>query len=104
MINNNLFVYGKLCSIETRLELLNRVIYSTPKTLNGYNSSGTLVIENETYKYAFEDSSSYIIGQLIQLTPDEFLEIDIWETNAYVRKEIILSDGIVAWMYVKNEN
>ena len=44
-----------------------------------------------------------IQGLLIELTPEELEKLDVYETDAYKRKEVELTDGKKAWVYL-NKN
>ena len=98
-----LFVYGALTSRETRKNVIGRDVSGIPATLDGYDDSNMVTIENESYPAAEKNIECLIQGLLIEVTPEELEKLDAWETDAYRRKEVELTDGIKAWIYL-NKN
>ena len=99
----NLFVYGALTAGETRKDVLGRDVPGIPATLDGYDGSKTITIENESYPVAEKNTECSIQGLLVEVTPEELEKLDTWETDAYRRKEVELTNGIKAWVYL-NKN
>jgi len=97
-----LFVYGTLIDDETRKNILKRSVLGTPATLDGYNLE-EIIIENESYPAAEKRSGCLIKGLLIEITPEELERLDIYETDAYKRREVELTNGKKAWVYI-NKN
>ena len=98
-----LFVYGALTTGETRKDVLGRDVSGTPATLDGYDGSKMVTIENESYPAAEKNIECSIQGLLIELTPEELEKLDVYETDAYKRKEVELTNGKKAWVYL-NKN
>ena len=99
----NLFVYGTLTTGETLKNILGRVVHSMPATLDGYDGSKTITIENESYSAAEKNTECSIQGLLVEVTPEELEKLDVYETDAYRRKEVGLTNGEKAWVYL-NKN
>ena len=99
----NLFVYGTLTTGETLKNILGRFVHSMPATLDGYDGSKTITIENESYPAAEKNTECSIQGLLIEVTSEELERLDAWETDAYKRKEVELTNGEKAWVYL-NKN
>jgi len=99
----NLFVYGTLTTGETLKNILGRGVPSMPATLDGYDGSKTITIENESYPAAEKNTECSIQGLLIEVTSEELERLDAWETDAYKRKEVELTNGEKAWVYL-NKN
>ena len=99
----NLFVYGTLATGETLKNILGRDVPGMPDTLEGYDGSKTITIENESYPAAEKNTECSIQGLLVEITPEELEKLDAWETDAYRRKEVELTNGIKAWIYL-NKN
>jgi len=97
-----LFVYGTLIDDETRKNILKRSVLGTPAMLDGYNLE-EIIIENESYPAAEKRSGCLIKGLLIEITPEELERLDIYETDAYKRREVELTNGKKAWVYI-NKN
>ena len=98
-----LFVYGTLATGETLKNILGRDVPDMQATLDGYDGSKTITIENESYPAAEKNTECSIQGLLVEITPEELEKLDAWETDAYRRKEVELTNGIKAWIYL-NKN
>ena len=96
------FVYGTLTNYKTRKNILGRDVPGIPTTLDGYDDSKIITIENESYPTAEKNIECSIKGLLIELTPEEISKLDDYETDAYKREEVELTNGIKAWIYLKN--
>ena len=97
------FVYGTLADSKIRKSILNRDVPATPSTLAGYDGSKTITIENESYFAAVKNPQSTTKGFVIELTAEDILKLDIYETDAYKKREVTLVDGTKAWVYL-NQN
>ena len=98
-----LFVYGTLATGETLKNILGRDVPGIPATLDDYDGSKTVTIENESYPAAEKKKKHSIRGLLVEVTPEELEKLDVWETDAYRRKEVGLTNGKKAWVYL-NKN
>jgi len=96
------FVYGTLTDSITRKNVLGGEIPGETATLEGYDSSKRITIENESYPVAEKNSHGSITGVVIELTSEEISKLDEYETDAYKREEVVLTDGKKAWVYIKN--
>ena len=99
----NLFVYGTLTTDEALKNVIGRDVLGIPARLDGYDGSKTITIENESYPVAEKNTECSIQGLLVEITPEELEKLDAWETDAYRRKEVELTNGIKAWIYL-NKN
>jgi gamma-glutamylcyclotransferase (GGCT)/AIG2-like uncharacterized protein YtfP len=99
----NLFVYGTLAIGETLKNILDRDVPGTPATLDGYDGSKMVIIESESYPAAEKNIECSIQGLLIEITSEELQKLDVYETDAYKRKEVELTSGKKAWVYL-NKN
>lgn len=98
------FVYGTLMDEKIRYEVLGRKIPGIPATLDGFDGSKTIIIENESYHAAEKNSECYIKGLTIELTSEEILKLDAYETDAYKREEVELTNGQSAFIYVNKKS
>jgi gamma-glutamylcyclotransferase (GGCT)/AIG2-like uncharacterized protein YtfP len=98
-----LFVYGTLATGETRKNILDRDVPGIPATLDGYDGSKMVTIDSEHYPAAEKNTECSIQGLLIEVTSEDLEKLDFYETDAYKRKEVELSNGIKAWIYL-NKN
>ena len=97
------FVYGTLTSDKILKNIIGRCPTSIPATLDGYDGSKMITIENESYPAAEKNTEYSIQGLLVEVTPEELEKLDAWETDVYRRKEVELTNGIKAWIYL-NKN
>jgi len=99
----NLFVYGTLAIDEILKNILDRDVSGISVTLDGFDGSKMIIIENESYPAAEKNIECSIQGLLIEVTSEELEKLDIYETDAYKRKEVELTNGKKAWIYL-NKN
>ena len=99
----NLFVYGTLAIGETLKNILDRDVPGISATLDGYDGSKMVIIESESYPAAEKNIECSIQGLLIEITSEELQKLDVYETDAYKRKEVELTNGKKAWVYL-NKN
>ena len=99
----NLFVYGTLAIGETLKNILDRDVPGISATLDGYDGSKMVIIESESYPAAEKNIECSIQGLLIEVTSEELEKLDVYETDAYKRKEVELTNGKKAWIYL-NKN
>ena len=97
------FVYGTLMDEKIRYEVLGRKIHGISGTVDGYDGTKTIIIENESYPAAVKNSDCSIQGLLLEITDVELEKLDIYETDAYKREEVELTNGTKAWIYL-NKN
>ena len=100
----NLFVYGTLAIGETLKNILDRDVLGISATLDGYDGSKMVIIESESYPAAEKNIECSIQGLLIEITSEELQKLDVYETDAYKRKEVELTDGIKAWAYLNKSS
>tara|TARA_B100001146_G_scaffold8843_1_gene7352 strand:- start:36 stop:344 length:309 start_codon:yes stop_codon:yes gene_type:complete len=99
----NLFVYGTLAIGETLKNIIDRDVPGIPVRLDGYDGSKMVIIESESYPAAEKNIECSIQGLLIEVTSEELEKLDVYETDAYKRKEVELTNGKKAWIYL-NKN
>ena len=94
-----LFVYGTLRDPVVQQNIFGRVVPGVPDKLRGFRK-----IWLGIYPAILPDSADSIIdGLLLELTPEELLQGDIYETEDYQRIEVTLESGVVAWVYRANQ-
>lgn len=98
-MNSRLFAYGTLQSAEVQVRLFGRVLNGIPATLPGY-VLGKIEVEGEQYLVA-DEGNGEIAGTVYEVGPQDLVAADEYETNAYRRAEIVLSDGSRAWTYLR---
>jgi gamma-glutamylcyclotransferase (GGCT)/AIG2-like uncharacterized protein YtfP len=109
----SLFSYGTLQNQEIQKELFGRVLQGSRDSLKGYRAS-TIEIkdasipskgEPQTYLIALPSPNEQdkIEGVAFELTEQELLIADNYETEAYKRVQVVLESGKQAWVYVANK-
>jgi gamma-glutamylcyclotransferase (GGCT)/AIG2-like uncharacterized protein YtfP len=109
----HLFSYGTLQNTEVQKELFGRVLQGARDNLRGYRIS-TIEIKDEsihskggqkTYLIAIpsDNKSDMIHGAALEITEEELLIADNYETEAYKRVQVVLESGKQAWVYVANK-
>ena len=95
-----LFVYGTLLDEKIRRAVLGRPAPLTPGKLQGFSMS-SLTIDGTAYPVLVEDPSSNetIEGGYFEITDQELEKTDAYETSVYSRKQVLLKDGVKAWVY-----
>lgn len=95
-----LFVYGTLLESEVQRREIGRVTKSQKTTLKDFKKS-TVKIQGKTYPIAVETKGDSINGEIIEITPEELVKLDIYETKAYRRVKATTENGTQVWAYVK---
>ena len=93
-----LFVFGTLQEPDVQKEVMGRTIAGLSDTLEGYEI-GTVEIENETYPNIKESPGSSVDGVVLEVSPAELEKIDVYETDVYQRKRVVLKSGKETWVY-----
>ena len=94
-----LFVYGTLHEPEVQLRLIGRTLASSVDNLSGYERNFSLL---PPYPVAMPSENSSIQGHVLEVTPEELAQFDIYETEAYQRIRVNLQSGKNAWVYIGN--
>jgi gamma-glutamylcyclotransferase (GGCT)/AIG2-like uncharacterized protein YtfP len=93
-----LFVYGTLKQAKVQKEILGRTIQGIQVSLANYTKT-TIEIEGETYPFLKKQKDSYISGLILEISKEELLLLDEFETDAYIRKKKKLTNDTYAWVY-----
>lgn len=107
-----LFSYGTLQLEKVQLETFGRTLQGHPDTLVGYkkemirikvdavvNLSG--LEEHVAISYTGNEADR-VEGVVLSITPAELEHADDYETDDYIRTQVMLQSGTQAWVYVKN--
>lgn len=98
-MNEYLFAYGTLQDASLLQRLLGRTVPSRIAYAHGWVTQ-TIMVEGDLYLCAIR-GDGVLAGRLIEITRDELGALDEYETTAYDREELVLHDGVTAWIYVK---
>ena len=93
-----LFTYGTLRDPQVQNTVFGRVVQGAPDTLVGYRKS-EIMVDGVVHAIAVADAAEALPGQLIEVTPEELIEIDRYEGDDYQRIRVRLRSGRQAWVY-----
>ena len=109
-MNEYLFSYGTLQKEKVQLELFGRHLKGIKDILTGYKLS-TIEIKEESVLSKSEqqyhliaipsnDNSDIIEGIVFEISEEELLIADKYETDDYKRVNVVLQSGKEVWIYV----
>ena len=109
-MKENLFSYGTLQKDKVQLELFGRHLTGTKDILKGYKLS-SIEIKDESVLAKSEqryhliailskDNTDIIEGIVFEISEEELLIADKYETDDYKRVKVVLQSGKEAWIYV----
>ena len=96
-----IFAYGTLLDPNIQMEVLGRVLDGTTSSVAGYRVLSNYVVNGVWYPIAVKDVNSIVAGKWFEVADDEFIKLDEYETNDYIRAVLKTTDGIEVHMYVK---
>jgi hypothetical protein len=109
-----LFSYGTLQKEKVQLELFRRTLKGATDVLRGYKAveieiKDEDVLAKSAQKYHLiaipsKDKNDFINGVVFELTEEELLIADEYETEDYKRISSVLESGKRSWVYVAVEN
>jgi gamma-glutamylcyclotransferase (GGCT)/AIG2-like uncharacterized protein YtfP len=95
-----LFVYGTLQVPKVQESVFGRLVTGTPDILDGFARS-TIGFGELTYFIVVEQASASVEGLMLEITPEELISADRYETDAYRRFRVTLRSGKEVWVYGK---
>jgi gamma-glutamylcyclotransferase (GGCT)/AIG2-like uncharacterized protein YtfP len=96
----NLFVYGTLKDKSVRNNILGRNVESKPDVLYGYSLGIHPVLTS--YPVVFKSDDGVVYGEVFKVSEQEFELLDRYESQYYVKEDIILESDNKAKVYVVN--
>ena len=95
-----LFAYGTLRDPAIQQKLLARTLAGQADTLDGFELF-SVRLGRQTYPMIRPSSRANVsvAGTVFMIRPDELAILDDYETDAYLRVQITLRSGLVAWVY-----
>ena len=93
-----LFVYGTLQDPAVQQRLIGRTITGTPDVLDGYFKS-SMFMSDGIYPLVIPRHKQEVSGLVLEVTPEELLAMDVYETTAYRRVRVPLRSGRESWVY-----
>jgi gamma-glutamylcyclotransferase (GGCT)/AIG2-like uncharacterized protein YtfP len=109
-----LFSYGTLQKQKVQLELFGRILNGTKDVLKGYQLA-TIEINDEEVLSTSEqkyhliaipstNAEDFIEGMVFEISTEEVLRADEYETEDYKRIKVMLQSGKESWVYVSNSH
>lgn len=93
-----LFVYGTLQDAAVQQRLIGRTVSGTPDTLDGFFKSSMSMVEG-VYPLVIPRHGHEVQGMVLEVTIEELLAMDVYETSAYRRVRVPLRSGRETWVY-----
>ena len=93
-----LFVYGTLQDPAVQQRLIGRTVIGTPDTLEGFFKSSMSMTEG-IYPLVIPRHGHEVNGLVLEITLEELLAMDVYETSAYRRVRVPLRSGRETWVY-----
>lgn len=110
MRNEYLFSYGTLQKDKVQLETFGRLLKGTKDTLLGYKLSTIVIVDEDVLAKSGQEIhllampsevvTDRIDGVIYEITHQELLAADGYETDAYQRVRLRFESGQEAWIYV----
>ncbi len=95
-----LFVYGTLGNPAVQQRVMGREITGTPDTLDGWFKA-QITLGDGTFPIIIPNAGTSVDGLVLELSDEELLRTDIYETSAYRRRRVALRSGVEAWVYTE---
>ena len=110
MMNEYLFSYGTLQKDKVQLETFGRLLKGTKDSLAGYQLSTVVIVDEDVLAKSGQEihllaipsdvATDRIDGVIFEITLEELLAADGYETEAYQRVKLQFESGREAWIYV----
>lgn len=105
-----LFSYGTLQKDKVQLETFGRLLKGSKDTLHGYKLSTVVIVDEDVLAKSEQEihllaipselATDHIDGVIFEITHEELLAADGYETDAYKRVKLQFESGQEAWIYV----
>ena len=95
----NFFSYGTLQYPEIQKNVFGKILNSKIDSIEGYKVLNDYIIGDYIYPRLVKEHNGIVFGQLFTLTEHQIHLLDIYEGDAYIRKETLLNSGIIANVY-----
>jgi gamma-glutamylcyclotransferase (GGCT)/AIG2-like uncharacterized protein YtfP len=108
-MKERIFSYGTLQKEKVQLELFGRTLQGSNDTVSGYALSSIII--NDVSVVSKSEQTQHLIavagneddkinGMVFEITPQELMIADEYETDDYKRIKVTLDSGKQAWIYV----
>jgi gamma-glutamylcyclotransferase (GGCT)/AIG2-like uncharacterized protein YtfP len=97
---HNVFVYGTLRDSRVRRDILGYNPNAFPGSLKGFHLS-SIQLDGICYPILIEEigCQEKVSGEYFEVDDKGLALLDLYESEAYRRKEVTLEEGIKAWVY-----
>lgn len=99
-VQHLIFLYGLMMDPVVQKRVLGKIIRGKSDVLVGYKRD-KLLLNRVRYTTLVPEEGGLIEGQVYKVSREELHRIDLYETKAYRRIEVMLRSGTKAWTYVK---
>ena len=95
-----LFCYGTIADSKIQQKIIGRTVDLTKDTLKGFKLSN-ITLDDGMFLIVVRDNTSreVIEGYVLEITSQELVKFDAYETEAYKRSVVKLESGTKAWVY-----
>lgn len=101
-MKEELFIYGTLIEPDIQNKVIGRTIEGSSDILEGYKRT-TIRIFDTDYPDIVQEPGRHVSGLVIDVSPEELILIDGYETEWYKRKKVVLKSKKNAWVYQGNK-
>jgi len=108
--DQRLFSYGTLQLDAVQLSTFGRLLTGRPDSLPGFQQTMVKIEDPEVVATSGKThhpivshtgaAADSVIGMVFDVTVQELARADAYEVDDYVRREVTLSSGLRAWVYV----
>jgi len=89
---NQLFIYGTLLDKNVQQEVLGKSQDGKWGLVDNYILRRDWAVEGKAYPRLFPHSDGCVTGQIIEVTDEELILLDEYETDAYYRDKVHVKD------------
>lgn len=93
-----LFVYGTLQDPQVQQRIIGRVVSGTPDNLDGFFKS-QIFMSDGVFPLVIPRHGHTVAGMVLEVTAEELLKMDAYETSTYRRVRVPLRSGRESWLY-----
>ncbi|MBI4558309.1 MAG: gamma-glutamylcyclotransferase [Candidatus Hydrogenedentes bacterium] len=94
-----IFVYGTLMDASIQRRILGRTAEARPGTLHGYRK--TMVhVDGQGFPNIEAAEGHAVNGLILSVDTMSLAALDAYEGAEYQRRQVLLADGKIAWVYI----
>lgn len=96
----NIFTYGTLMDSSVRTRVLGKEISGKNDSLSNFKLKKHSVLYS--YPVVEKDEGNNVIGMVFDVTDDDLVKLDYYESEYYRRERVTLDSGVKSMVYVEN--